>query len=159
MAASTNAILQRKLLDLHGGWAQLIPHLIEKTEDILSLVIHDVPSLPRWSAGRVILLGDAAHAVAPHSGQGASMALKDSMYLAKLLRDEGNNDLQTVFAHFEKTRRPRTDRVIALGRRNAQRKEKMSPFAYWLQQQMTRILIPLSGKKDQDWLLGYKADW
>ena len=48
---------------------------------------------------------------------------------------------------------------IALGRRNAQRKERMPPFAYWFQQQMMRIFIPLFGARQQDWLLGYKADW
>ena len=45
----------------------------------------------------------------------------------------------------------------ALGRRNAQRKEKMSAFAYWFQQQMIRIFVPLTAKK-QDWLLGYKVE-
>jgi hypothetical protein len=45
----------------------------------------DVPSLPHRSAGRTILIGDASHAVAPHSGQGDSMALGDAMFL------DGNN--------------------------------------------------------------------
>jgi 2-polyprenyl-6-methoxyphenol hydroxylase-like FAD-dependent oxidoreductase len=62
-----------------------------------------------------------------------------------------------VFTSFEQQRRPRTDTVIALGRRNAQRKEEMSPFACWFQQQMTRIFVPLTAKK-QDWLLGYRVE-
>ncbi len=130
MAAITKADLQRRLLDLHGDWAHPVPRLIETAEEIEVIAIHDVPSLPRWSAGRVILIGDAAHAVAPHSGQGASMALEDAMILAKMLRDAGGNVKET-FAEFERERRPRTDRVIALGRRNAQRKERMSAVEYW----------------------------
>ena len=158
MAAATKADLQRRTLDLHGDWAQSVPRLIETAQEIAAIAIHDVPSLPRWSAGRVILIGDAAHAVAPHSGQGASMALEDAMMLAKMLRDAGGN-VREAFVGFERERRPRTDRVIALGRRNAQRKERMSALEYWIQQQMMRIFIPLFMARGQDWLLGYKVEW
>jgi 2-polyprenyl-6-methoxyphenol hydroxylase-like FAD-dependent oxidoreductase len=158
MATATKADLQQRLLALHGDWANPIPHLIQSATDILNIPIHDVPSLPRWSAGRAVLIGDAAHAVAPHSGQGASMALEDAMFLAKLLRQSDTNQLQDVFTEFERQRRPRTDQVIALGRRNGQRKERMSPVAYWIQQQMIRIFVPLTRAKKQDWLLSYKVE-
>ena len=157
MASTTKADLQQRLLAVHGDWAHPVPQLIQSAKVILDVPIHDVPSLPRWSAGRTIVVGDDAHAVAPHSGQGASMALEDAMFLAKLLRESNGASLERVFTCFEQQRRPRTDKVIALGRRNAQRKEKMSPFAYWFQQQMIRIFVPLTAKK-QDWLLGYKVE-
>jgi 2-polyprenyl-6-methoxyphenol hydroxylase-like FAD-dependent oxidoreductase len=157
MAPTTKADLQQRLLALHGDWAHPVPQLIRSAEVILDVPIHDVPSLPRWSASRTIVIGDAAHAVAPHSGQGASMALEDAIFLAKLLGDSSGSSLEKVFIRFEQQRRPRTDKVIALGRRNAQRKEKMSPFAYWFQQQIIRIFVPLTAKK-QDWLLGYKVE-
>ena len=79
------------------------------------------------------------------------------MFLAKLLRETNGASLERVFTSFEQQRRPRTDKVIALGRRNAQRKEKMSPFAYWFQQQKIHLFFPLPAKK-QDWLLGYKVE-
>ncbi|HEY4354476.1 MAG TPA: FAD-dependent monooxygenase [Acidobacteriaceae bacterium] len=131
---------------------------LQSAEQILNVAIHDVPSLPAWSSGRVILLGDAAHAVAPHSGQGASMALEDAMYLAKLLSEMRSASTEAIFAAFEAHRRPRTDKVIALGRRNGQRKERMTPFAYWMQQAMIRIFVPLARTKSRDWLLGYKVE-
>jgi 2-polyprenyl-6-methoxyphenol hydroxylase-like FAD-dependent oxidoreductase len=87
------------------------------------------------------------------------MALEDAVYLAKLLSETSDASLETTFAAFEQHRRPRTDKVIALGRRNGQRKVQMSPVAYWLQQQMIRIFVPLSRSKRQDWLLNYKVDW
>ena len=158
MVATTKADLQERLLALHGDWAHPIPQLIQSATDILNIPIHDVPSLPRWSSGRTVLIGDAAHAVAPHSGQGASMALEDAMFLAKLLRESNGNQLESVFAAFEQQRRPRTDKVIALGRRNGQHKERMSPVAYWIQQQMIRIFVPLTRAKRQDWLLSYKVE-
>ncbi len=127
MAATTKADLQQRLLDLHGDWAKPIPQLILSATDILNIPIHDVSNLPRWSAGRTILIGDAAHAVAPHSGQGASMALEDAMFLGKLLRESNGTPLEEVFSNFEQQRRPRTDKVIALGRRNARAKSKCPP--------------------------------
>ena len=50
--------------------------------------IHDLPELPVWHRGRVVLVGDAAHAVGPHAGQGASMAIEDAVVLAACLDRE-----------------------------------------------------------------------
>jgi 2-polyprenyl-6-methoxyphenol hydroxylase-like FAD-dependent oxidoreductase len=86
------------------------------------------------------------------------MALEDAMLLGKLLRESSGPSLEQVFSDFEQQRRPRTDKVIALGRRNAQRKERMPPIAYWIQQQMIRIFVPLTRAKKQDWLLAYKVE-
>jgi len=159
MAATTKADLQERLMALHGNWAQPIPQLIESATDILNVAIHDVPSLPSWSKGRTILIGDAAHAVAPHSGQGASMALEDAIFLAKLLRDSSGATLESIFANFEQQRRPRTDKVIALGRRNGQSKKALSPLAYWIQQRIMSAFLRFAPFKKQDWLLAYKVDW
>lgn len=161
-ADSVERTLQNKqedLLLLHKGWGEPVSKLIKSTENILDIAIHDVPSLSRWSVGRTVLIGDAAHAVAPHSGQGVSMALEDAMYLAKLLRGRKSEDLQHCFVAFEADRRSRTDRVIALGRKNAQRKEAMSAAAYWFQQQAMRLVLPIAGKKREGWLLDYRIEW
>ena len=85
------------------------------------------------------------------------MALEDAMLLAKLLREGAAAPLDQVFLQFERQRRPRTDKVIALGRRSGQRKENKSRLAFWIEQQMIRIFVPLMGKK-QHWLLGYKIE-
>jgi 2-polyprenyl-6-methoxyphenol hydroxylase-like FAD-dependent oxidoreductase len=158
MSATTKSEIQQRLLALHGDWAAPIPQLIRSAEEVLNIAIHDIPSLTSWSAGRTILIGDAAHAVAPHSGQGASMALEDAQYLAKLLRESTSQSIEEIFAAFEQHRRPRTDKVIALGRRNGQRKERMSSIQFWIQQQMIRLFVPLTRAKSQDWLLSYKVE-
>lgn len=150
--------LQARLLELHGDWAHPVPDLIRSAEEMIDIAIHDVPSLRTWSVARTVLIGDAAHAVAPHSGQGASMALEDSMLLAKLLREASGATAESVFPQFEAERRPRTDKVIALGRRNAQRKAVLSPVSYWIQQQMIRLFVPLTQGRKQDWLLSYKVE-
>lgn len=158
-ARTSNEERKAKLLALHRGWAEPVCGLIESAEQMMDIAIHDVPDLPQWSVGRVVLIGDAAHAVAPHSGQGASMALEDAMCLAKLLRDFNGRDVQEVLRAFERERRPRTDRVIEMGRKNGRHKEAMPPFAYWLMQQIMKIAIPLVRRKRQDWLLNYEIQW
>jgi 2-polyprenyl-6-methoxyphenol hydroxylase-like FAD-dependent oxidoreductase len=66
---------------------------------------------PRWSAGRVALIGDAAHATAPVWAQGAALALEDALVLAALLA--GDRDWATVGGEFDRRRRPRVDHVQA----------------------------------------------
>ncbi|WP_323375423.1 FAD-dependent oxidoreductase [Streptomyces sp. RB17] len=65
-----------------------------------------------WHTGRVLLIGDAAHAASPATGQGASMALEDAVVLAKALRDLP--DPQTAFAAYERHRRPRVEHNITV---------------------------------------------
>jgi FAD-dependent urate hydroxylase len=77
---------------------------------------HDFPSVPMWRRDRLIIIGDAAHAASPSSGQGASMAIEDAAVLALALRD--CPDIHTALATYENLRRKRTATVIAQGKRN-----------------------------------------
>lgn len=85
--------------------------LIDATRQLLPMApIHALPHLPVWHNERMIVIGDAAHAPSPTSGQGASLSIEDAVVLAKCLRD-----LPTVpaaFASFEAQRRPRVERII-----------------------------------------------
>jgi hypothetical protein len=63
--------------------------IIRATKEILAgWNTYDFPTVPTWHNERMIIIGDAAHAASPSSGQGASMAIKDAVVLAKCLRDE-----------------------------------------------------------------------
>ncbi|MCC5968681.1 MAG: FAD-dependent monooxygenase [Pararhodobacter sp.] len=93
----------------------LITDLIRNTPEIHAYPIHDLPHVPRWQDGRVLLIGDAAHATSPSSGQGASLALEDAAFLAVCLRDI--TDPVAALARFETERRPRAERIVAEGRR------------------------------------------
>ncbi|WP_216211791.1 FAD-dependent oxidoreductase [Amycolatopsis aidingensis] len=77
---------------------------------------YDFPSVPNWYRDRMIIIGDAAHATSPASGQGASMAMEDAVTLARCLRDlEG---VPAAFARYEQLRRERVEAIVAQGRRN-----------------------------------------
>ena len=87
-----------------GGWHDPIPELIESSKLILEHGAYDLPALPRWSVGRVTLLGDSAHACTPNLGQGGCMALEDAAVLAKCLA----GDFASGFQQYEGLRRGRT---------------------------------------------------
>lgn len=67
-----------------------------------------MPTLRAWHRGRIVIVGDAAHAPTPTSGQGASLAIEDTVVLAKRLRDLPD----PAFARFEEARRPGVERIV-----------------------------------------------
>jgi FAD-dependent urate hydroxylase len=66
--------------------------------------------VPVWHRGRAVLVGDAAHATSPSSGQGASIAIESAIELARCLRDRPT--IQQAFTVYEMSRRPRVERII-----------------------------------------------
>jgi 2-polyprenyl-6-methoxyphenol hydroxylase-like FAD-dependent oxidoreductase len=71
--------------------------------------VETMPPVPRWSRGRMVLVGDAVHAPSPSSGQGASLAIESAVELARSLRDAP--DVAGAFASYERLRRGRVERV------------------------------------------------
>ena len=66
-------------------------------------------SCTSWFRGRVGILGDAAHAMAPNLGQGAGAAMQTALILVEKL--DGSTDLETVFRSWEALRKPTVDRI------------------------------------------------
>lgn len=86
-------------------------NLIAATHDFAPMTpIHTVPPLRRWHTERMVILGDAAHAPSPTSGQGASLAIEDAVVLARALRDESRID--AAFTTFASARRPRVEKIV-----------------------------------------------
>jgi 2-polyprenyl-6-methoxyphenol hydroxylase-like FAD-dependent oxidoreductase len=150
--AMDQVALRRHVHHFHAGWHGPIPQLVEALTEIVVTSTLDIATLPTWSRGRTLLIGDAAHATSPHAGQGASIALEDALRLAIRLRQE--TDLGAVFQSFENERRPRVERVVALARRNGNQKREFSRTGAWIRDRMLKILIPLHSN---DWLFEYDA--
>jgi 2-polyprenyl-6-methoxyphenol hydroxylase-like FAD-dependent oxidoreductase len=102
---------RRRLLQVYAADAGPAVSLIEATPGLLAVSpIHTMPHLPAWHAGRMIVIGDAAHAPSPSSGQGASLSIEDAVVLAQCLRDLPGPE--QAFARFETLRRPRAEKII-----------------------------------------------
>jgi FAD-dependent urate hydroxylase len=76
--------------------------------------MENMPTVPTWSRGRTVLVGDSAHAASSSSGQGASLAVESAVQLARCLRDLPHRE---ALAAYEQLRRPRVERVIAAAAR------------------------------------------
>jgi 2-polyprenyl-6-methoxyphenol hydroxylase-like FAD-dependent oxidoreductase len=85
-------------------------------EDIYWSPLEQVDQDP-WHRGRVVLIGDAAHAMAPTMAQGAALAMEDALVLSELIATE--HDPKTVGNRFEERRRPRVEWVRAHTERQA----------------------------------------
>jgi 2-polyprenyl-6-methoxyphenol hydroxylase-like FAD-dependent oxidoreductase len=102
---------RRCLLEAFATDAGPARELIAATSDELSAYpIHDLPVVPTWHRGTLVLLGDAAHATSPSAGQGAAMAVEDAVVLARCLREAP--DARQAFAAYEGRRRARVERVV-----------------------------------------------
>jgi 2-polyprenyl-6-methoxyphenol hydroxylase-like FAD-dependent oxidoreductase len=87
--------------------------LLQQThpDEILRTDLSDLKPLPRWSSGRVGLIGDAAHATTPNLGQGGAMAVEDALALADSFGKAGIDG--TAFEQFEHLRRRKVDWTVA----------------------------------------------
>jgi 2-polyprenyl-6-methoxyphenol hydroxylase-like FAD-dependent oxidoreductase len=102
---------RRKLVGLFAADAGPATRLIQATpHELEATSIHTMPRLPRWHTARMIVIGDAAHAPSPSSGQGASLSIEDAVQLARCLRDA--TDAEHAFTAFEQARRNRVERII-----------------------------------------------
>jgi 2-polyprenyl-6-methoxyphenol hydroxylase-like FAD-dependent oxidoreductase len=152
--AMDQAALRRHMSRYHAGWHEPIPQLIDALKEIIVTASTDLATLPNWSRGRTVLIGDAAHATSPHAGQGASIALEDALRLVTLLSSEEQTEI--AFQAFEAERRPRVEKIVALARRNGNSKREFTRTGAWIRNQRIRFILPLSARS-QDWIFGYDA--
>jgi FAD-dependent urate hydroxylase len=146
-----------RLLELHRDDPKWIRDLIEATPEVLGpWPLHELDAMPRWSDGRVCLLGDAAHAMSPSAGQGAAMAIEDAMVLAKCLREA--NDPVHAFEAFERERRPRVDAIAKQARRNSSGKADPGRFAAWVRDRMIGLFLPLAAAQ-QTRVYAHRIRW
>jgi 2-polyprenyl-6-methoxyphenol hydroxylase-like FAD-dependent oxidoreductase len=117
----------------------------------------DLRRVPVWHSGRVVLAGDAAHAVAPSSGQGASMAIEDAVVLGRCLAARGD-DVPAALAGYEQTRRTRVEKVVAVGRRNGSGKTA-GPVGAAVRDSMFPMVMKMLFRKGnpQAWILDHRV--
>jgi salicylate hydroxylase len=103
------------------GWDCNVTALLDKVDSCFWWGLYDRRPLASWTNGRLALLGDAAHAMLPHLGQGANQAIEDGVALAVLLENCGHDEVPATLKRYERQRRVRTDVVQAEARQNGLR--------------------------------------
>lgn len=96
----------------YSGWAEPVPTVLSTTDPavVLRHDIYDRSSAQTWARGPVLLVGDAAHAMRPHLGQGGCQSLEDAAILAAFIGD--GTELPTAFSRFAAFRRPQVRSLI-----------------------------------------------
>lgn len=120
---------------------------------------YDLPRVPRWHRDRMIIIGDAAHATAPSIGQGAAMAIEDTVVLATCLRDQPG--VEAAFAAYERARRPRVEKVVAQGNRTGAWKA-LNPLARVPRDLIMRLAMSHMARTGHDpsqWIYDHHIDW
>jgi 2-polyprenyl-6-methoxyphenol hydroxylase-like FAD-dependent oxidoreductase len=129
--------------------AALLAHLAPKFDDTFRAitsatsecrydgVLVDRDPLPRWGDGVVTVIGDAAHPLLPHTGQGAAQAIVDAVTLARMLAQ--HVDIELTLRAFEAERLPKTAALVRQGRRTARFMRIRNPVACYVREAAVRI--------------------
>ncbi|MFE0513885.1 FAD-dependent oxidoreductase [Streptomyces sp. NPDC058964] len=143
-SADHRAELRRRF----GSWHNPIPALLDRVgrlapADVLRNDLYDLAApLPRLHHGRIVWLGDAAHAMAPNLGQGGCQAIEDAVVLAHLLpagdTGDGSDSLPAALAAYTVARRDRTDAVRVRARRVGRLGALRNPLAVAIRDAVVR---------------------
>ena len=103
-----------------ADWPAPIAELIAATppDDLIRTDLYDRDPARRWASGSTVLVGDAAHPMRPHLGQGGCQALEDAAVLAAMI--DASADVPTAFARFESVRQRRVTAIVRESRRIGQ---------------------------------------
>jgi salicylate hydroxylase len=114
------ATIERALAAFEG-WHPQIRRIIGEADTCFIWALFDRDPLPRWSAGRVTLLGDACHPMYPFMAQGAAQAIEDGATLAALLTAGRGRGPAETLRRYEALRLPRVTRLQQMSRANKHR--------------------------------------
>ena len=152
MSGFTIKDLYRLFQDYHSP----IPELIQKTQDeeLIWNDIIDLNPIDRYAFGKVLLIGDAAHATTPNMGQGAGQAIEDAIILSKVLKNQANH--AEAFVDFEKLRMPKTKKIINMSWRLGKIAQLDHPFQIGIRNSLMRILPSKMQEKQMEFVFQTK---
>ena len=107
------AVSQQEMLQVFEDWSPACQAILASIAEPTRWALHELPELPFYQRERVMVVGDAAHALVPHQGAGAGQALEDAYVLATLLTDVrcDHRRVSDMLAAFEHVRHARTCRA------------------------------------------------
>jgi 2-polyprenyl-6-methoxyphenol hydroxylase-like FAD-dependent oxidoreductase len=137
---------RREVLNRVGDWHHPIPALIATTpeDQVLHNDIVDIDPLPTYVNDRVVLLGDAAHAMPPDLGQGACQAIEDAVVLAASLT---SGDIAEGLKRYDEQRRARVQPMAAAARASVRRTSNTGRLAHLAVSVGVRLIPPAAWRK------------
>jgi 2-polyprenyl-6-methoxyphenol hydroxylase-like FAD-dependent oxidoreductase len=157
-AATSADQWRRQLVELFSGDAGPAARLIGAGElELAADNTHDLRAVPTWQRGPMVIVGDAAHAPAPTSGQGASMAAEDGVVLAQCLRDLPS--VPEALAAYEHRRRARVERIVAQGARTSSAKTPGRIGRVVRDLALPLVFKLLVTDRSMAWIYGHHIDW
>ncbi len=137
----SNLLDKQRLVSRFANWYEPIPTLIGATDErqLIQTDIVDRRPTNVWGTGRVTLLGDAAHPTTPNLGQGACLAIEDSIVLSRFLVQHVGAVDQALRA-YERARQSRTANITNLSLRFGQIAQLQSPFQSWARDFALRLI-------------------
>ena len=108
------------------GWDPRIARVLRQVDKCFRWALYDREPLPTWTKGRLTLLGDAAHPMLPHLGQGANQSIEDGMALATILSQVDNPAVPAALLAYERLRRERVAEVQLGARKHGLRVDSLS---------------------------------
>jgi salicylate hydroxylase len=108
-----------------AGWDPRIESLLSQVRATFRWALYDREPLPTWTKGRLTLLGDAAHPMLPHLGQGANQSIEDGMALATILVRADRATAPAALVAYERLRRARVANVQRGARENGMRYDSL----------------------------------
>jgi salicylate hydroxylase len=109
----------RQARSFFAGWHRQVREILGRADRVTLWGLFDRRARDRWSVGRVVLAGDAAHPMLPTFAQGAAQALEDAVLLGALLGRDADPEIPAALARYARLRLPRVRRIQDLARRNA----------------------------------------
>ncbi|HTS20354.1 MAG TPA: FAD-dependent monooxygenase [Casimicrobiaceae bacterium] len=137
------------------GWDDRVRQLIVSATSTKRWAMYDRDPLERWTAGRISLLGDAAHAMLPFFAQGAAQAIEDAVVLAACLREADPDSAPHALQRYEAIRRPRTRQVQLMSRGRELRNHLPDGPE---QQRRDSELATSDPLRESAWLYGYDLE-
>ena len=134
-----------------AGWDPLVEAVLAQVQTCFRWGLYDREPLPTWSQGRLTLLGDAAHPMLPHAGQGANQAIEDGVALAAILAQADRSTVSQALQVYERVRRERTAGVQQMSRQNGARYEASNNLD-------TRDRQISQQSVDRAWIWSYDAE-
>jgi salicylate hydroxylase len=103
------------------GFDEMVTRIIGRVDTTFTWGLYDREPLERWTAGRLALLGDAAHPMLPHAGQGANQAFEDAVTVATLVARADRASVARALEGYAELRQPRTALIQSGSRSNGRR--------------------------------------